>query len=342
YNRRSLLNAMQTMEWAVSSPYASPATVQLLGRPLADALLPASKKELPQEVTLLLEPDPELHRLAWAALPTSQGPLGLHVAIAEIPSVLAEHASASAKPVSFSTDASPSAARPLVIGASVAGGNAALLPEAIEEARRVGAYLHAPELLLGSQATAHNVAAEMSHASLLHFAGHAVQDDWGMRLLLAYEPEADAHLDAPEPHPWIDEAFLRTHPPRACRLAVLSACATGGNAPSGQAPLRDLVKMLYSLGVPEVVATRWPVDSEASVTFMKAFYSSLDSGQDVAHALRSARLAQSKIEIYENPYFWGAYYATGREEFSFKGERHANANDRGGLGRTQERSFQGR
>ncbi|HTJ30737.1 MAG TPA: CHAT domain-containing protein, partial [Acidobacteriaceae bacterium] len=340
YRRQDLLVAVKAMEGAVSSPLASSTTIELLGRPLADELLPEWPQELSSEATLFIEPDLQLNSLAWSVLPTNRGALGLRYAVAETPSILAHSAAMQSATQRISLSSTQSDARPLVIGASITGEGTPPLPEAIEEAQGVGAFLHAPELLLGSHATARNVAAALSHASLLHFAGHAVQDDWGTRLLLANEPQADARLDAPPQPSWIDESFLRKHPPRACRLAVLSACATGGNVPSGDTSPRDLVKIFYSLGVPEVVATRWPVDSAASVSFMKAFYSRLESGQDVAHALQSARQSLFHGSTYGNSYFWGAYYATGQEEFPIEGERHAGVKDRSGNERAQKRSLQ--
>jgi CHAT domain-containing protein len=87
--------------------------------------------------------------------------------------------------------------------------------------------------------------------------------------------------------------------------------------------LQDIVETLGSLGVPEVVATRWQIDSEAAVPFMDSFYSSLSQGNSVAVALTSARRVQSGKSLYANPYYWGAYYVTGRETTDLTGEFHA-------------------
>jgi len=374
--RQDTLHAVQTLEWAVSSPLTSLATAQSMGKPLSKLLLPAWKDELPGKGTVLLEPDSELRGLAWPVLPTAHGALGLAYAVTEIPSILAPAASASGQTERGAAGGRSGRARQLVIGASVSGSDQAPLPEAIEEAQQVGEYLRAPDLLVGNQATAQNVAAELPEASVLHFAGHAVQDDSGTRLLLAHGPttgsatglgvgmgqerrpdvragthadlrqdthpntHSDAQLDTRlDSRPWIDEAFLRQHPPRACRLAVLSACATGGDERGSAVPMRDLVQTLSSLGVPEVVATRWPVDSEASVPFMKTFYNSLESGQDVAHALLAARQSQSNNSLYTNPFFWGAYYVTGRDPISVEEELHASTNSKSSQNRAQERAY---
>jgi hypothetical protein len=106
-------------------------------------------------------------------------------------------------------------------------------------------------------------------------------------------------------------------------------------------PLQDIVETLGSLGVPEVVATRWQIDSEAAVPFMDSFYTSLSQGSSVAAALTSARRVQSKELLYSKPYYWAAYYVTGREITNLTGEFHAKVQRAGleGTAQTKEKYF---
>lgn len=337
--RRDILNAAQTLERAVSSPATSQATAQLLGKHLADALLPDLHARQLADGMLYLEPDPQLSNLAWPVLPTEQGPLGLRYALAEVPSILARPSEMHSKETTDTLQSAGVDARPLVIGASISNASEAPLPEAIEEARTVSGYLKAPTLLVGRQATILDVTKRLSTATVLHFAGHAVSGKDGPRLLLAgnissTNPSVPSAASSRASNPWIDGAFLHSHPPRHCRLAVLSACGTGEHAAASVDPLQDLVETFYSLGVPQVVATRWQVDSEASVFFMKAFYASLQSGTSVAGALESARKLQSSNSTYNKPYYWGAYYVTGRERAHSEGELY------GGI-KAEERGKQG-
>jgi CHAT domain-containing protein len=108
---------------------------------------------------------------------------------------------------------------------------------------------------------------------------------------------------------------------------VLSACATGSREASWNHPLQDIVETLGSLGVPAVVATRWQIDSGAAVSFMNAFYGSLAKGNSVAMALTSARRVQSGQSLYNNPYYWGAYYVTGKESIRSIGELNARSKE---------------
>jgi len=309
--RQDVLDTAQILERAVSSPLASTITVEQLGTQVSDSLLPPIPANLSLDAALLLEPDPMLQNLPWPVLPTAAGPLGLQYPLAEVSSILA-----STSKTGEERAGPASTEHALVVGASVAAGDMLPLPEALNEAQAVDGFLHAPSLLLGKQATAARVAQNMATATLFHFAGHAVRSQDGTQLLLAPASSGEAK-------PWVDGAFLRQHPPRACRLAVLSACATGQREASWHHPLQDIVETLSSLGVPEVVATRWQIDSEAAVPFMNSFYQSLEQGSSVAWALTAARRVQSRHSPYSGPYYWGPYYVTGREKTQLAGEFRA-------------------
>jgi CHAT domain-containing protein len=308
--RQRLLDAAQRLEQSISSPYTSAETAAKLGAGLAEALLPGLPSTLSGHDALLLEPDPQLGNLSWPVLPTAAGPLGLAYPLAEMRSVLAPELERGATAADFG-------ARALVVGASVATEGEPPLPEAMSEATDVGRLLHAPEVLLGERATVARVGANLGSATIFHFAGHAVQTQSGTELLLAAASPGDKQ-------PWVDGKFLTQHPPRACRLAVLSACATGARQAAWNHPLDSMVEMLASLGVPEVVATRWQIDSDASVPLVDAFYGELAKGDTPAMALTSARRVQFSNSRYRNPYYWGAYYVTGREVERPSGEFHAH------------------
>ena len=73
----------------------------------------------------------------------------------------------------------------------------------------------------------------------------------------------------------------------------------------------DIVDTLTSLGVPEVVATRWQIDSASAVPMMSTFYRGLAAGLRVPRALTAARLSLIRDARYSHPYYWAAYYASG-------------------------------
>jgi hypothetical protein len=307
--RRELLDWAQRLEQAVSSPHTSMETATKLGSELSKTVLPGLPARISGTDSLLLEPDPQLANLAWPVLPTAAGPLGLAYPLAEMRSLLAPDSGRGLREPGLGE-------RALVVGASVAAEGEPPLPEAMSEATDVARLMHAPEILLGERATAARVGADLGSATIFHFAGHAVRTPDGTELLLAASSRGDRQ-------PWVDGKFLSQHPPRACRLAVLSACATGTREAAWSHPLDSMVERLASLGVPEVVATRWQIDSEASVPLIDAFYGGLAQGDTPAMALASARRVQFGNSSYRNPYYWGAYYVTGREIEHPLGENHA-------------------
>jgi tetratricopeptide (TPR) repeat protein len=309
--RKDVLDREQALERAVSSPYTSFDTAAELGTHLAAALLPQLPANVNSDAELVLEPDTMLRNLPWPVLPTPSGPLGLRYPLEEQGSMLKVAGRHSDH--DFGTRAG-SGDHALVIGSSVAAGGGAPLPEALDEARSVGQILKTSRVLLGEHATVSHVAQALGTATIFHFSGHAAQTQDGTELLMAADPGDQT--------PWVDGAFLRLHPPRVCRLAVLSACATGKHESSWNHPLQDMVETLGSLGVPEVVATRWQIDSEASVPFIHEFYTRLAQGDSVASALTAARRLQFQQSLYSNPYYWGAYYVTRREAIYPGGKRN--------------------
>jgi CHAT domain-containing protein len=197
--------------------------------------------------------------------------------------------------------------RPLIVGAPLASEEAGLLPEVLEEVKDIARFGNNPTVLVSDEATEAGVIAHLSSATSIHFAGHAIQQDGSARLLLS--PSATASSFAPATY--LDSALLRKYPPRAARLAVLSACSTGKRNEGWDHGVGDIVDTLASLHVPEVVATRWQIDSAAAVPLMEAFYAGLARGLTVPQALTAARLSLTRDTRYRHPYFWAGSYASG-------------------------------
>jgi hypothetical protein len=129
---------------------------------------------------LLIEPDPLLGNLPWPSVETASGSIGLQFNLEESPSLLLDRRFGSSKASGFRESG-----KPLIVGASIASGEALLLPEVLNEARAVARFGNAPNLLLAGQATEAQVASRLTTASAIHFAGHAAQQDGATRLLLA-------------------------------------------------------------------------------------------------------------------------------------------------------------
>ncbi len=289
-----VLGSAAALERAVSSPATTQAAIDPVARRLGEALVGNVHAQRASDL-LVLEPDPLLGNLPWPAVETDGGALGLRFSLEESPAVLLPGTRALARGAQE---------QPLVVGASVGAGASTLLPEALQEARAVARFGSNTNLLLAGQATEPRVAAHLGSAPLIHFAGHATQYDGETRLLLA---PTGTHGD----RPYLDSSVFLKEPPKAARLIVFSACASGRNEAGWDHGMGDIVDTLAALGVPDVVATRWQIDSASAVPMMDAFYRGLASGRSVPEALTAARLSLSRDPRYRHPYYWAAYYASG-------------------------------
>lgn len=286
------------LERTSSFPGSSKDSVDQAAQRAGEALLDGQLNATPENSDLILEPDPLLGNLPWPAVEVAKGPVGLYFNLQETPTLLLTGDSSANAERAEATD------RMLVVGASKAAGQTTFLPEALREARAVAGYSSQPELFLADQATEAHVAPLLASASIVHFAGHAAQFDGETRLLLASSGKAGDQ-------PFLDAATLERNPPRAAQLVVFSACSSGKQEAGWDHGMGDIVDTLSSLGVPEVVATRWQIDSASAVPMMDAFYRGLSSGLSVPQALTAARRAVARDAHYQHPYYWAAYYASG-------------------------------
>jgi tetratricopeptide (TPR) repeat protein len=312
-HRDELLTAVASLDRVVRSPAISQISVDQAARRVGDILFADPQVSRGRKKALAIEPDPLLGNVAWAAVETDEGPLGLHFDLEEVPSILLDLGH------STKDDRLASAGRPLIVGASVAADGSPLLPEALDEARRVASVSLNPNLLLADQATKARITPLIRFASIFHFAGHAAQYEGSTRLLLA---PSDLRGD----RPYLDSTLLREDPPRSARLVVFSACSTGKREEGWNHGMEDVVDTLASLGVPEVVATRWQIDSASAVPMMDAFYRGLANGLTVPQALTAARQSLVRDARYRHPYYWAAYYASGVGTTELREVFHGNSN----------------
>lgn len=331
--REDLLEAEARLERAVDSPETPEDAVDRAGRRVGELLVDpvyapvyavdqlgqASGQRIAGPVgPLLLERDPLLGNLPWPSVATAGGDLGLKTNLEESPSLLLEKALPAVRAPGGNGPADKAAGKALIVGAPVASGVSQLLPEVLKEAEAVAQFDRDPSVLMGNEATEPQVMAHLESAAAIHFAGHAKKLEGATRLLLA--PDAEAAAD----RPWLDSVTLRLHPPRRARLAVFSACSSGKKEAGWDHGMGDIVATLASLGVPDVVATRWQIDSGAAVPMMDAFYGGLAKGLTVPQALTAARQFMVRDPRYRHPYYWAAWYASGSGTADLSGIFHAN------------------
>jgi tetratricopeptide (TPR) repeat protein len=330
-SKGDLMEAVESLERSVTSPTTSSSEIDraaqkagslFLGQldallPLAPVKEPDSNSAVPE---LLIEPDPVLGNLPWPSVEVASGPIGLHFNLAESSSLLLYGSNPIGSNPFHPSQPPTDPGRSLIVGASIAADASQVLPEVMDEARAVAAFSSSPTLLLGSDATEAGVIARLPNAASIHFAGHAAEEFGATRLLLASSGAQDSAVSIANTEgrsvgtgkSWLDSELIRKHPPRAARLAVFSACSTGKKGAGWNHGMGDIVSALASVGVPDVVATRWQIDSSSAILLTDSFYKSLAAGQTVPQALTSARLALMRNPRYRHPYYWAAWYASGR------------------------------
>jgi CHAT domain-containing protein len=175
----------------------------------------------------------------------------------------------------------------------VAFSSLADLPGAKREAEQISNFYHPATRLLGPDATTARVMTALPNADVVHFATHAVADERSpllSKLLLAHAPSRTRMTDATDGVLQAADVYgmklARTH------LVVLSACQTGiEHAYRGEGAI-GFARPFLAAGVPLVVASLWPVDSEATADLMISFHKfRTEQKLPTVEALRNAQLA---------------------------------------------------
>lgn len=181
------------------------------------------------------------------------------------------------------------------------------------EAREVAALYQRSILLLGREASKASVLRGMNSAEVVHFAGHYVIDSSSpllSKMLLATGGGAPGPDGEGADLSTFEIARLRLD---RTRLVVLSGCQTGMDKYyDGEGPV-GLARAFIQARVPLVVASQWPVDSDATAGLMISFHRHRMSGLSTPEALRKAQadMLRYSDETRRSPYYWAAFLCTG-------------------------------
>jgi len=153
--------------------------------------------------------------------------------------------------------------------------------------------------LLGNEASYGSIAQELRAADVFHFSGHAMVSANGVGLVLGDQALLDVER--------LDKSPFRNN-----KLVVLSACSSADGA-TGLFDDRDsLARLLVGGGVPEVVASRWMVDSRATSALMKSFYGHLLRGDSVSKALAQGVVELRAQRDFAHPFYWASFAVFGK------------------------------
>lgn len=184
------------------------------------------------------------------------------------------------------------------------------IPEVEAEAQSVADKFLRSVSLKGKEAAVDRLERLLPQAEIVHLAAHGLIMD-GTEGLLLFAGRKNVGASAQDTVLWGAE-HARPELFSRANLVVLSACSSGKSTKSRLEVHGGLVRALLGIGVPNVVASRWNVDSTLTVGFMDEFYSHLIHGSSVSSALASAE-EQVRTKLHkEHPYYWAAFAVIGR------------------------------
>jgi CHAT domain-containing protein len=189
------------------------------------------------------------------------------------------------------------------------------LPSAGKEAEEIAGLYGRSSPFVGRRATKTAITPEMVKADVIHLATHSITDElYPLRsqLLLAKDSRNGAEAPPGGDNLQSSEIYGMEFP--RTRLVVLSACQTGGGRSFQGEGVMSLARPFMARGVPLVVSSLWPVDSDATAELMVSFHRyRKGGGLPTAEALRRAQLdmLHGERQLYRAPYYWAAFTLTG-------------------------------
>ena len=184
------------------------------------------------------------------------------------------------------------------------------LPGAEREVEKIAENYFSKRVLVANRATRKSVLSELGKADIAHFAAHYEVDSrstLSSKLLLARDPAERAHAEPTG----LTTADIYGMELKRTRLVILSACKTaverdfGGEGPIGFA------RSFLVAGVPVVVASLWPVDSDATALLMIEFHRLRRMNLTTAEALQRAQDKIKNQRGYQSPYYWAGFMIVG-------------------------------
>jgi CHAT domain-containing protein len=188
------------------------------------------------------------------------------------------------------------------------------LSSAKREAEQIATLYDSEPALTGDKALKNRVVAEMKKANVIHLALHAVVDEHSpLRSKLVFAADKSSDVHSPDAETLSSSELYRIPLPQT-RLVVLSACQSASGRYFDGEGVVGISRPFIANGVPLVVASLWPVDSNATAYLMIAFHQNRKrDGLPTAEALAFAQremLGGSDAQ-YRHPYYWASFVTIG-------------------------------
>jgi len=183
------------------------------------------------------------------------------------------------------------------------------------EATIVGGIYPAHSSLLTDDATTTAVVNEMQKADIIHFALHSVLDQrFPTRSKFLMAKASSTRGDAQTAESALFAYDIYGLNLTRARLAVLSACETGSGRYFGGEGVINMARPFLAAGVPLVVASLWPVESNSTARLIVDFHKlRAKEGLPTARALQQAQLnmLHDPDDRLHQPYYWAPFVLIG-------------------------------
>jgi CHAT domain-containing protein len=180
------------------------------------------------------------------------------------------------------------------------------LPGAEREVDGIASRYPLHRVLVRGEATRKTVTYELTRADVAHFAAHYEIDPrsrLSSKLLLSETASESSGLDSAD--------IYRMNLART-RLVILSGCKTGIEQQFRGEGVVSFARSFLVAGVPVVVASLWPVDSDATSELMIAFHRFRKAEhRSTTEALMLAQQEMMTSERYRNPFYWAGFTVIG-------------------------------
>lgn len=298
-HREELLSLSRRLSRFCNDREGELSQIQADAKRLYGLLIRPVEEQIKGAAALVIEPDDELSNLPFEVLLDGNGKYLVETkALAYIPSI---------HYLEYSKKGWITYPKILAVGISSISEeykNAlAPLEDSETEAMWVADRFASHKALTGKDATAENIHRAISTANIFHVATHSIYKNGYLTLLVA-SPERSG------PSIPLDFGKMNKGELKACYLVVLSACSTAGSLERTIHSPGNTVRSILQAGVPYVVASRWKVDSHATMTIMKDFYGQLSDAETPDRALQYAAIRA--LKEYGHPFYWAAFSQYGR------------------------------
>ena len=299
----------------INHPPAAERNQQNHGSELYELLIRPIKDYLDQSRVLIIVPDKLLNYVPFAALPSSNSHyLTEHYDLAVAPSgsLFVDLSAAAERKNGIREERLLSVGDPSFAGSQFK--SLRDLPASVAEATTVAGLYADPELFIREQATESTITRELENVDVAHLAMHFIVDEQS-ELLSGFPltPEALERRGAERYNGFLQSQEIYRLNLQRMRLAILSACQTGIERQYRGEGAVGAARPFFVAGVPTVVASLWPVDSDAAAKLMVNFHRHRRDPLPVIQALKKAQveMIHGADVRYRHPYYWAPFVAIG-------------------------------